>query len=127
MKDAPVLIRRFGSAQTHDRALLIDALPRGLALFFGGFALINLLGDLERFIQAEVRSGHFASEEDAIATAIRLLRQQVGQPAPSSPTAAPAPDPVLGAMRDAADEMDEIVAEAMKCREQQPWRLSPGE
>src|SRR5438445_11276108 len=88
---------------------------------------INLPGDLERFIQAEVRNGHFASEEDAIATAIRLLRQQVGQPAPSSPTAAPAPDPVLGAMRDAADEMDEIVAEAMKCREQQPWRLYPGE
>ena len=28
-------------------------------------------------------------------------------------------------MRDAADEMDEIVAEAMRHREQQPWRLSP--
>ena len=34
---------------------------------------INLPDDLERFIRAEVHSGHFASEEDAIATAIRLL------------------------------------------------------
>jgi hypothetical protein len=26
-------------------------------------------------------------------------------------------------MRDAADELDEIVVEAMRYREQQPWRL----
>jgi hypothetical protein len=30
-------------------------------------------------------------------------------------------------MRDAADELDEIVAEAMRHREQQPWRLSRSE
>jgi len=30
-------------------------------------------------------------------------------------------------MRDAADEMDEIVGEAMRHREQQPWRLTRGE
>lgn len=45
MKDAPAPISRFGLAQ-HDRAWRVDALPRGLALFFGGFALVNLLGDL---------------------------------------------------------------------------------
>jgi hypothetical protein len=28
-------------------------------------------------------------------------------------------------MRDAADEIDEIVADAMKHREQQAWRLTP--
>lgn len=44
---------------------------------------INLPDDLERFIRAEVISGHFASEADAIAEAIRLLRQ-CGQ-APSTP------------------------------------------
>jgi ElaB/YqjD/DUF883 family membrane-anchored ribosome-binding protein len=33
----------------------------------------------------------------------------------------------LGAMRDAADELDEIVENAMKNRENQPWRPSPGE
>lgn len=32
----------------------------------------------------------------------------------------------LGAMRDAADELDEVVARAMKLR-QQPWRLPAGE
>jgi len=33
----------------------------------------------------------------------------------------------LGAMHDAADELDEIVEHAMNNRENQPWRLSPGE
>jgi hypothetical protein len=43
-------------------------------------------------------------------------------------TAAPTlPDPVLGIMRDAADEMDDITAETMIQREQQLWRLSPDE
>jgi Arc/MetJ-type ribon-helix-helix transcriptional regulator len=93
---------------------------------------INLPDDLERFLRAEVHRGHFASEEDAIAEAVRLLRRQLGQAAPATPApgrlaAAMAPDPVLGAMRDAADELDDIVAEAMRHREQQPWRLSPGE
>jgi hypothetical protein len=32
----------------------------------------------------------------------------------------------LGAMRDAADELDEVVEQAMKMR-QQPWRLPAGE
>ena len=30
-------------------------------------------------------------------------------------------------MRDAADELDEIVAEAMKRRREEPWRIVPGE
>ena len=93
---------------------------------------INLPDDLERFIQAEIHCGHFASEEDAIAEAVRLLRHQLAHQAKSIPAAelapfASTPDPVLGAMRDAADELDDIVAEAMNHREQQPWRLSPGE
>ena len=33
----------------------------------------------------------------------------------------------LGAMRDAADELDAIVEQAMKNREERPWRSSPGE
>jgi Arc/MetJ-type ribon-helix-helix transcriptional regulator len=93
---------------------------------------INLPEDLERFIRAEVHRGHFASEEDAIAEAVRLLKNQLSQVAKTTAAAdsavpRTAPDPVLGAMRDAADEMDEIVAEAMRHREEQPWRLSPGE
>jgi Arc/MetJ-type ribon-helix-helix transcriptional regulator len=36
---------------------------------------IHLPEDLERFVQAEVARGHFASEDDAIAEAVRLLRR----------------------------------------------------
>ena len=82
---------------------------------------INLPDDLQRFLRAEVRNGHFPSEEEAVAEAVRLLRRQRSQPA------AAAPDPVLGALRDAADELDEVVADAMWHREHQPWRLAPGE
>jgi Arc/MetJ-type ribon-helix-helix transcriptional regulator len=92
---------------------------------------IHLPDDLERFLRAEVHRGHFASEDDAIAEAVRLLRRQLSQgiiptPADSQYAIPKTGDPVLGAMRDAADEMDEIVAEAMRHREQ-PWRLPSGE
>ena len=91
---------------------------------------INLPDDLERFIQAEVRNGNFPTEEAALAEAVRLLQGHLRQTAKSAPAreaaaAAGTPDPVLGAMRDAADEIDEIVADAMKHREQQAWRLTP--
>jgi Arc/MetJ-type ribon-helix-helix transcriptional regulator len=93
---------------------------------------INLPDDLERFLRTEVHQGRFASEEHAIVEAVRLLRLQLNQR--TTPTTAPArtasmstPDPVLGAMRDAAHEMDEIVAQAMRQREHEPWRLSSGE
>jgi hypothetical protein len=33
----------------------------------------------------------------------------------------------IGAMRDAADELDEIVADAMKRRKEEPWRVIAGE
>jgi antitoxin ParD1/3/4 len=35
----------------------------------------HLPADLEQFVQAKVRSGRFKSSEDAIAVAVRLLRQ----------------------------------------------------
>lgn len=94
--------------------------------------MIHLPDDLERFIRAEVHRGHFESEDDAVAEAVRLLRRQLSQRAMPAPAADEAvststPDRVLGVMRDAADEMDDIVAEAMRHREQQPWRLPPGE
>ena len=91
---------------------------------------IHLPDDLKRFIRGEVRSGHFASEEDAIAEAVRLLQRQASQGPMQTPVASDTigkPDPVLGAMRDAADELDEIVAEAMRHREQQPWRIPRSE
>jgi putative addiction module CopG family antidote len=36
----------------------------------------HLPADLEQFVQAKVRSGRFSSSDEAIATAVRLLRQQ---------------------------------------------------
>jgi len=93
---------------------------------------INLPDDLKQFILEEVNNGHFASEEAALAEAVRLLRRQLSQRA--TPAAAEekatntaASDPLLGALRDVADDMDEIVAGAMKHREQEAWRLVQSE
>src|SRR5271157_2810652 len=36
----------------------------------------HLPADLEQFVQAKVRSGRFASPDEAITAAVRLLRQQ---------------------------------------------------
>ncbi|MGO8900845.1 MAG: type II toxin-antitoxin system ParD family antitoxin [Isosphaeraceae bacterium] len=36
----------------------------------------NLPKDLERFVQAKVRSGRFTSSDEAITAAVRLLRQR---------------------------------------------------
>jgi hypothetical protein len=86
---------------------------------------IHLPDDLACAIRAQVVSGHFASEDDVVAAAVRdyLRRQPQGSP----PIAPVLPDPVLGSMRDDADLLDDIVDHAMKNRREQPWRLSPGE
>jgi hypothetical protein len=36
-------------------------------------------------------------------------------------------DPILGMFSDAPDLLDEVVEEAMKIREERPWRLPAGE
>ncbi len=36
----------------------------------------QLPADLEQFVQAKVRSGHFSSFDEAIIAAVRLLREQ---------------------------------------------------
>ena len=75
---------------------------------------IHLPEDLERSIQAAVHSGHFASADDALIAA--AVRPSSGMP----PTRQPQPGiGSIGAMRDAADEMDEIVADAMKQRREE--------
>ena len=40
------------------------------------FMNTHLPADLERFVQAKVQSGRFTSSDEAIAAAVRLLRQQ---------------------------------------------------
>ncbi len=90
---------------------------------------IHLPNDLESSIQAVVHNGRFASIDDAMAEAARLLLRQVSQERrelkPSATVASA--DPLLGLMKDHAELMDEIVEDAMRHREQQPWRLSTGE
>ena len=83
---------------------------------------ITLPNDLESSMQAAVHSGRFAAVDDAMAEAARLLLRELGLGQAASPAVtADTPDPLLGSMRDYADEMDEIVAEAMRQRGE-PWR-----
>jgi Arc/MetJ-type ribon-helix-helix transcriptional regulator len=86
---------------------------------------IHLPNDLESSIQAAVHAGRFASVDAAMAEAARLLLQAIKQKPQADP--ASKADPLLGSMRDAADELDEIVADAMKRRREEPWRAIPGE
>ena len=81
---------------------------------------IHLPNDLESSIQAMVHSGRFASIDDAMAEAARLLLREAKQ-TPQNTNITDS-DPLLGSMPDAADELDAIVADAMKRRREQPWR-----
>ena len=75
-----------------------------------------------------MQSGRFASVDDAMAEAARLLLSTITQQPKPTPTDTGAPpDPLLGIWRDAPDEIDEIVAEAMQRRRDEPWRAIPGE
>ncbi len=81
---------------------------------------IHLPQDLESSLRAEVSSGHFASLDDALAEAVRLLiRDRAERQPEANPNAGLGS---IGAMRDAADELDEIVADAYRKRREQPWR-----
>jgi Arc/MetJ-type ribon-helix-helix transcriptional regulator len=89
---------------------------------------IYLPDDLESSIHAAVQSGRFASVDDAMAEAARLLLRTIAQePTPTSTETAAPSDPLLGIWRDAPEEIDEIVAEAMQRRREEPWRAIPGE
>jgi Arc/MetJ-type ribon-helix-helix transcriptional regulator len=81
---------------------------------------IHLPQDLESSLRAEVSSGHFVSLDDALAEAVRLVlrdrRERRPEPSPNAGLGS------IGAMRDAADKLDEIVADAYRKRREQPWR-----
>ena len=84
---------------------------------------IRLPEDLERYVREQVQAGRFLSEDDVISDALERQRQ-ARLMCPTAPVTA---DPVLGSMREDADLLDEIVEQAMRNREQQPWRLPAGE
>jgi hypothetical protein len=82
---------------------------------------IQLPADIERDILAEVHNGHFASVDAALAEAWQAFQRH-------RPVAAPVSGQgIIGALRDDADLLDQIVDHAMNVREQRPWRLAPGE
>ena len=63
--------------------------------------------------------GQFATLDDALTEAWRSFQQRRETSRPESITIETS-DPRLGSLREYADEMDEIVAEAMKRREE--WK-----
>jgi Arc/MetJ-type ribon-helix-helix transcriptional regulator len=83
---------------------------------------IHLPHDLERSIHAAVHVGRFASVDDAMAKAVRLLLHEMGEKRPSTPAEKLDVDPVLGCMQDDAALMDDIVADAYRRRSEETWR-----
>ena len=73
--------------------------------------------DLASSVEAAVQSGRFGSADELVAEAVRsLLRPQDASPRD------PQPDSFLGSMRDYADELDAIVADAYRQRDEGTWR-----
>ncbi len=82
---------------------------------------IHLPKELESSIEAVVHGGHFASVDDAMAEAARLLLHELKHH-PEPPAVQDDHDPVIGSMRDDADLMDEIVADAYRRRREDKGR-----
>ena len=79
---------------------------------------IRIPEHLERFVHDQVQAGRYSTEDEVISDALEQLRQHT-QPVAGSQGS-------LGAMQDAADELDEVVEHAMRVR-RQAWRTLPGE
>ena len=85
--------------------------------------IIAMPPELEKSILDAVHSGRFASVDEAITEAARLLIREMHRHPPARFTQTEdAPDPLLGLMRDDADLMDEIVADAYRQRRESVWR-----
>ena len=82
---------------------------------------INLPIDLESSVKTAVQKGRFASVDDAMAEAVRLLLRELSH-WQDQDSAITSDLGSIGAMRDAADELDEIVADAYRQRRVETWR-----
>ena len=87
---------------------------------------IHVSKDVEHAIDAAVRGGQFASADEMVNELVRdyARRHPVR---PSNPPldandGEDTPDPLLGLMRDDAELMDEIVADAYRHRREDKWR-----
>ncbi len=85
---------------------------------------IQLPKDLESSVRAEVLSGHFASEDDLIAAAVRAYLRQRPQPQ-SVPVSSDLGS--IGAMHDDAELLGEVTELIMHSRETRTLRLPSDE
>jgi putative addiction module CopG family antidote len=77
--------------------------------------IIHLPEDLQRFVQSQVESGQFASEDEAVAEAIRQVKRWEQEQAARAPAAEalPAWQRVLENMKDVPDaEFDQVPADS---------------
>jgi putative addiction module CopG family antidote len=79
---------------------------------------IHLPEHLERYVHDQVQSGLYPTEDAVIRDALERHRQTQQQSIPAKAIS----DPVLGCMRDDAELMDEIVADAYRHRREEVWR-----
>lgn len=88
---------------------------------------IHIPNELERSLQKAVTAGRFASLDEAMTEAASLLVKRLDQEQagarllPADDDDMP-PDPILGLMRDDAELMDEIVANAYRRRREEKRR-----
>lgn len=91
---------------------------------------IKLPNDLQRSVEAAVDNGQFASVDDAMAEAVRLLLSKLRQSPPCEESVTSTGNfgtGLIGALRDDADVLDQAIEHAMKVREGRPWRLTLSE
>jgi Arc/MetJ-type ribon-helix-helix transcriptional regulator len=90
---------------------------------------IHLPNDLENSVQKAVHNGRFASVDDAMAAAVRLLLREIEQEPAAMQAKREANGGLgsIGAMHDDAELLDQAVEHAMKVREERPWRIGQGE
>jgi Arc/MetJ-type ribon-helix-helix transcriptional regulator len=85
---------------------------------------IHLPKDLESSVRAGMLSGHFASEDDLVAAAVRAYLRHLPQE-PLTPTESSMGS--IGAMHDDADLLGEVTQLIMQSRETRTLRLPPDE
>ncbi len=88
---------------------------------------VHLSKDIEDSIIAAVQSGQFESADEMVSKLVQEYIQRLHQQPANADHTDATPDPLMGVWRDCAEEMDEIVADAMNRRKQEPWRVIPGE
>lgn len=78
--------------------------------------------ELEPAIRDAVQGGRFASVDEAMTEAVRLLARELKQEPITRAAVVERPDLFTGSMRDHAEEIEEIVTDIYRRREAESWR-----